>query len=373
MTADDYLFYWFFQAMEPMESAPVILWTNGGPGCTSMEGAATEIGPLILDGVKRSPFFSGKLSYNKYAWNRRAHVLIVDQPRYVGFSTGRGPFVNSSAQAALDMVQFLRGWQGYFPEIDARFVLAGESYAGHFVPAWAKAIAEYNQDLRNVPAIRVAGIALSSACIDDSIQGLDTFLVYSKQMGLLPADAAPANMWEARQMMTNYLHYRPNTYDHTIPDVGPACATYGYNYTNFSNWFSREEVLEALHICGTAGQDTFSGCAGGCITLPNGFDHTPFAYTETLQEMLDLGIPVLLMYGMKDLTCDYVGLGLSVVPQYAGSSYVTICRHAYKVVTPSRALYDGAGSRTLPARPCKPSIPLGRSSQEEVGLSEPAG
>ncbi|CAE7900331.1 KEX1 [Symbiodinium necroappetens] len=279
VTRDDYLFYWFFEAMEPEASSPVIVWGNGGPGCTSMEGAATEIGPLVLDGVKTSSRFSGKLSYNKYAWNRRAHVLIVDQPRYVGFSTGRGHFVNSSAQAGLDMVQFLLGWQALFPEIlSPKFVLAGESYAGHFVPAWAKAVADYNRNSGDLRPIGLAGIALSSACIDDDIQNLDTFVAYSKQSGLLPEYAAPHNMWEASEQMALFLKYRPNQYDHTLPDKGPCC---GY---------------------------TFGGCAGGCISLPSGFDKgPPFGYTSTLSDLLDWGIPVLLMYGMRDLTCDYVG------------------------------------------------------------------
>ena len=120
-------------------------------------------------------------------------------------------------------------------------------------------------------------------------------------------DAVPQTIWQAREMVAGFLRYRPNVYDHTLPDAGPCCGCYGYNYTNFSNWFSRADVLEALHICDTAGQDTFSGCAGGCIALPGGFDRVPFSYTATLQEMLDLGIPVLLVYGMNDLTCDYVG------------------------------------------------------------------
>lgn len=274
-----------------------------------MEGAATEIGPLVLDGVKTSSRFSGKLSYNKYAWNRRAHVLIVDQPRYVGFSTGRGHFVNSSAQAGLDMVQFLLGWQALFPEIlRPKFVLAGESYAGHFVPAWAKAVADYNRNSGDLRPIGLAGIALSSACIDDDIQNLHTFVAYSKQSGLLPEYAAPHNMWEASEQMALFLKYRPNQYDHTLPDKGPCCGCYGYNYSNFSSWFSRQDVLEALNICGTAGRDTFGGCAGGCISLPSGFDKgPPFGYTSTLSDLLDWGIPVLLMYGMRDLTCDYVG------------------------------------------------------------------
>ena len=56
----------------------------------------------------------GRLSSNPFAWNRRAHILFIDQPRYVGYSTGSGPFVLSSKDAAADLVQFIRGcfWDG---------------------------------------------------------------------------------------------------------------------------------------------------------------------------------------------------------------------------------------------------------------------
>ena len=151
MTDRDFLFYWFVEAKSTRNNgnanAPVILWSNGGPGCTSMEGATTEIGPLLLKGVKTGDGYSGlkfagrvklgqsmsgftwflsltavlsvfqlilcpegRLSSNHFAWNHRAHIIFVDQPRYVGYSTGSGPFVLSSKDAAADIVQFIRGF-----------------------------------------------------------------------------------------------------------------------------------------------------------------------------------------------------------------------------------------------------------------------
>lgn len=62
---------------------------------------------------------AGRLSSNPFAWNHRAHVLFVDQPRYVGYSTGSGPFVLNSKDAALDMVQFIRGTCGSLFEAES--------------------------------------------------------------------------------------------------------------------------------------------------------------------------------------------------------------------------------------------------------------
>lgn len=62
------LFYWLVEspASRGSESKPLVLWLNGGPGCSSVAyGAAEEIGPFHI-----RP--DGKTLYlNSYAWNNR--------------------------------------------------------------------------------------------------------------------------------------------------------------------------------------------------------------------------------------------------------------------------------------------------------------
>lgn len=60
------LFYWLVEspASRGAQSRPLVLWLNGGPGCSSVAyGAAEEIGPFRI-----RP--DGKTLYlNPYAWN----------------------------------------------------------------------------------------------------------------------------------------------------------------------------------------------------------------------------------------------------------------------------------------------------------------
>lgn len=60
------LFYWLVEspASRGPESRPLVLWLNGGPGCSSVAyGAAEEIGPFHINP-------DGKTLYlNSYAWN----------------------------------------------------------------------------------------------------------------------------------------------------------------------------------------------------------------------------------------------------------------------------------------------------------------
>ncbi|XP_020521055.1 serine carboxypeptidase-like 31 [Amborella trichopoda] len=72
------LFYWFFEASHP-EQKPLVLWLNGGPGCSSVGyGATQEIGPFFVD--------SNGLKLNPFAWNGVANILFLESPVGVGFS-----------------------------------------------------------------------------------------------------------------------------------------------------------------------------------------------------------------------------------------------------------------------------------------------
>lgn len=66
-TAGRALFYWLTEAPTNKESElkPLVLWLNGGPGCSSVAyGAAEELGPFRINS-------DGKTLYlNPYSWNK---------------------------------------------------------------------------------------------------------------------------------------------------------------------------------------------------------------------------------------------------------------------------------------------------------------
>ncbi|RLM93374.1 serine carboxypeptidase-like 33 isoform X1 [Panicum miliaceum] len=63
------LFYWFFEAQMSPAQKPLLLWLNGGPGCSSVGyGAASELGPLLVNGNGTG------LEFNKFAWNKGHYV-----------------------------------------------------------------------------------------------------------------------------------------------------------------------------------------------------------------------------------------------------------------------------------------------------------
>lgn len=67
------MFYWFFEAQTEPALKPLVIWLNGGPGCSSVAfGAAQEIGPFLV----RSPsYFGNRLTFNSYSWNKGNYDL----------------------------------------------------------------------------------------------------------------------------------------------------------------------------------------------------------------------------------------------------------------------------------------------------------
>ncbi|KAI8444225.1 carboxypeptidase C [Phakopsora pachyrhizi] len=139
-----HLFFWFFESRNKPESDPLVLWLNGGPGCSSSTGLLFELGPCSAqtngEGTKLNP----------HAWNSKASMIFLDQPVDVGYSYSEGgsDSISNSADAARDVYAFLQLFYARFPEyLKLKFNVAAESYGGQYAPNIASRIMKENQAL----------------------------------------------------------------------------------------------------------------------------------------------------------------------------------------------------------------------------------
>ncbi|XP_073101769.1 serine carboxypeptidase-like 34 [Elaeis guineensis] len=160
------LFYWFFEATHDVQNKPLVLWLNGGPGCSSIGyGEAEELGPFLTQ--KGWP----EIKLNKYSWNKEANLLFLEAPVGVGFS-----YTNTSSDlqnlgdkiTAIDSYNFLVNWFKRFPQFKSHdFYITGESYAGHYVPQLAEKIIDENKKASEDDYINLKGFMIGNAAIDD--------------------------------------------------------------------------------------------------------------------------------------------------------------------------------------------------------------
>ncbi|TPX76856.1 hypothetical protein CcCBS67573_g01860 [Chytriomyces confervae] len=136
VTNDGYLFFWHFPSMN-VTSNRLVIWINGGPGCSSMIGQFTENGPFSVSD-------EGSLAVNKFSWHNNVNMLYVDQPTGAGFSftkPKKGP--HDEYEVGAQFHTFLRQFYLIFPETQGMdLFITGESYAGVYVPWIAKYIVE---------------------------------------------------------------------------------------------------------------------------------------------------------------------------------------------------------------------------------------
>ncbi|KAK7344936.1 hypothetical protein VNO77_15199 [Canavalia gladiata] len=152
------LFYYFVEAETNPSSNPLILWLNGGPGCSSIGvGAFTEHGPFITN-------YGESITKNKYSWNREANILYLESPAGVGFSYSTDKsFYNTLNDdiTAQDNLVFLQRWLDRFPQYkNNEFYIMGESYGGHYVPQLAELI------LKSKVNFNLKGIGLGNPLLE---------------------------------------------------------------------------------------------------------------------------------------------------------------------------------------------------------------
>ncbi|XP_062106495.1 serine carboxypeptidase-like 25 [Humulus lupulus] len=165
------LFYWLTEAVHKPLSKPLVIWLNGGPGCSSVAyGASEEIGPFRINKT------ASGLNLNKFSWNTVANLLFLETPAGVGFSYSNRSsdlFDSGDRRTAKDSLQFLIRWLERFPRYKGREVyLTGESYAGHYVPQLAREIMVHNKQSKH--PINLRGIMVGNAVTDNYYDNVGT-------------------------------------------------------------------------------------------------------------------------------------------------------------------------------------------------------
>ncbi|CEG76076.1 hypothetical protein RMATCC62417_11018 [Rhizopus microsporus] len=129
------IFFWMVEQEEKTDPQKLIIWLNGGPGCSSMDGLFLENGPFR---VKKDL----SLSINKGGWQKYATNIYVDQPVGTGYSFADwDSYMHNMTQITEEFVQFMDKLYEIFPKLRQQdLYIAGESFAGSYIPYFANRI-----------------------------------------------------------------------------------------------------------------------------------------------------------------------------------------------------------------------------------------
>ncbi|KAJ4351021.1 Cell death protease [Ascochyta clinopodiicola] len=323
------LFFWHYQNRHIANKQRTVLWLNGGPGCSSMDGAMMEIGPYRATE-------DGNLQYNNGSWDEFANLLFVDQPVGTGFSyVNTDSYLSELEQMAEHMVIFLEKWFALFPEYEHDdFYIAGESYAGQHIPHIARAILKRNKNQGNRPW-SLKGLLIGNGWISPVDQYL-AYLPFAYQNGLIVADSDSARRVEQQQavcikalndggkdrvdtpvceqiMVTileetkdksaDRMEQCVNMYDIRLRDDSSCGMNWPPDLKQVTPYLRRQDVINALHVNPDkkTGWQECNGAVTGHFRAKNSEPAIRFL-PELLAE-----VPITLFSGDKDMICNHVG------------------------------------------------------------------
>lgn len=193
------LFFWFFPPGPEGSLDDLIFWTNGGPGCSSLEGLLQENGPFSWSLGQAKP------TVNEHSWTNLSSILWVEQPVGTGFSQGV-PNAQNEDDVAAQLVGFMQQFLEVFSELKGKqLYLTGESYAGTYVPYIANYIYE-NPTLLDLSlqGMWISDPSLSWDVVQEQIPAVD---FVNKYAGLFSFNQTFTDHLEKKAARCNYTGY----------------------------------------------------------------------------------------------------------------------------------------------------------------------
>ncbi|KAL8490565.1 hypothetical protein ACS0TY_022544 [Phlomoides rotata] len=181
-TSGSAIFYTYYEAQNSHNSqTPILIWLQGGPGCSSMIGNFYELGPWL---VKQEDL---SLVPNSGPWNRVFGLLFLDNPIGVGFSIAAS--FQEIPRNQHDVAKHLFIAIKNFIALDDSFrtrpiYISGESYAGKYLPSLGYYILKRNRKSPRESRVNLGGVAIGNGLTDPEIQ-VGTHAVNAFNLGLI--------------------------------------------------------------------------------------------------------------------------------------------------------------------------------------------
>ncbi|KAF7595744.1 Cell death protease [Aspergillus hancockii] len=323
------LFFWHFQNRHIANRQRTVIWLNGGPGCSSMDGALMEVGPYRLKD-------NNTLEYNEGSWDEFANLLFVDQPVGTGFSyVNTDSYLHELDEMSAHFITFLEKFFELFPEYEGDDIyITGESYAGQHIPYIAKAILDRNKNAGSHNILwNLRGLLIGNGWISPADQ-YPSYLTFAYEEGLIKEDSRTAKSLEVLQSVClskletvgkDQIHISDceavmqellsktldsdnqcyNMYDIRLRDTSPSCGmNWPLDLKDVKPYLRRADVVKALNI-NPQKKSGWEECSGAVSStfLPK----RSVPAVRLLPGLLESGISLLLFSGDKDLICNHVG------------------------------------------------------------------
>ncbi|KAI7878790.1 alpha/beta-hydrolase [Lichtheimia hyalospora FSU 10163] len=317
------LFFWSIQP--DTETDKLIIWLNGGPGCSSMDGLFMGNGPYRVN---------RDLSINvtSTGWQQHATMVFVDQPVGTGYSlVDTNGYAKSMVEIMDQFVTFIDKLFDIFPEYkEKELYLAGESFAGTYVPYFAYRMLELNRN--DEKKYRLQGIAIGNGWISPEHQ-YDAYVDFAYEKGLVPEEHKPiidAVYRECKRLIqfsntikvdkcemilqkivdaTVYEQdgskYCINMYDSRLTSLlDDGCGmAWPVDIADVTTYMRTSELMSAVHVENFKGGWTECGHKVGASLA----DDKNVPSYNLLPKILE-EIPVLMFGGDQDLICNMLGI-----------------------------------------------------------------
>ena len=264
--------------------------------------------------------------YNDFSWNNNASVIFLDQPINVGYSYS-GSSVSDTVAAGKDVYALLTLFFKQFPEYAKQdFHIAGESYAGHYIPVMASEILSHKKRNINLKSVLIGngltdgltqyeyyrpmacGDGGYPAVVDEgTCQSMDNSLSRCQSMiqscynSESPWVCVPASIYCNNAMIGPYQRTGQNVYD-----VRGKCEDSSNLCYKGMGWVSEYLGQESVRNAVGAEVDGYDSCNFDINRnfLFNGDWFKP--YHRLVPGILEQ-IPVLIYAGDADFICNWLG------------------------------------------------------------------